>query len=58
MQWGRVDADTCLDEPELPSPTMTSTEMFAYFQEEFGFSKTQVLEAVFLVMCDPPMNEL
>jgi hypothetical protein len=30
------------DEPALPSPTMTSTAMFNYFQQEFGFTQAQV----------------
>ena len=44
LKWGRTDADTCTDEPALPSPTMTSTAMYAYFEEEFGFNVTQVNE--------------
>ena len=42
LKWGRVDAETCLDEPALPSATMNSSAMFSYFQREFGFNKTQV----------------
>jgi hypothetical protein len=30
------------DEPALPSPTMTSTAMFTYFQQQFGFTQAEV----------------
>jgi len=43
LQWGRVDAATCTDEPPLPSPTMTSTGLFSYFQQQFGFTRAQVV---------------
>ncbi len=42
LQWGRVDATNCSDEPSLPSPTMTGDAMFDYFQSGFGFSRAQV----------------
>jgi len=44
MQWGRTDALDCSDDDsELPSPTMTSEEMFDFFNQEFGFSKDQTV---------------
>ena len=44
MKWGRKDAVDCSnDASELPSPTMTGTQMFTYFNNEFGFSKNQVV---------------
>jgi hypothetical protein len=37
--------DLSTDEPPLPSPTMTSTALFSYFQQQFGFTRAQVLYA-------------
>jgi len=43
LQWGRVDAATCTDQPALPSPTMTSAAVLNYFQQQFGFTQAQVV---------------
>ena len=44
MQWGRTTAKDCSkDASQLPSPTMTGDQMFGYFSQAFGFSKTQVV---------------
>jgi len=42
LQWGRTDSTECSGD-ELPSPTMTGDQMFAYFEREFGFTKNQVV---------------
>jgi Peroxidase len=44
MQWGRIDAKDCSrDNSVLPNPAMTGDAMFAYFANEFGFTKNQVV---------------
>jgi len=37
------DINLSTDEPALPSPTMTSTAMFNYFQQQFGFTQAEVI---------------
>ena len=43
MEWGRIDVADCSDDgTTFPSPAMTGSEMFEYFDKEFGFSEDQV----------------
>jgi Peroxidase len=44
MQWGRIDSLNCSNDASvLPNPAMTGDAMFAYFANEFGFTKNQVV---------------
>ena len=48
FQWGRTgcdsdDAPYTTDVHEFPEPTMSGSEMFAYFADEFGMTSNQVI---------------
>ena len=53
VRWGRSDCSTAPDTTDVhtfPSPTMSRSEMMAYFASEFGFNENEVSNVVISII--------